>query len=261
MRKIEVQKEDTMKSFLVLFLINVAMLLCISFIAPYQYIRIEKDNNHDYFGRALESYGTCNAGDNIMYFMAPMVVADCIGLVSATFQSYKAGNLSTILSESYYLALAMTSVFETLFLGVPILFVTRSDATAHFLVQSTLFCTGSMTILLSIFLPKYTHRDADMRSSAIARGSMIMRSSHLSQQGQKSSVFSERSGDSGGVPAFSSSLGMTSSQNHHRGLSHSSSIISDVSGIHFTNDDSQKTPQEQEATVEIKSGMMKLIRH
>lgn len=158
MRRIQVDPQDVVLPFLGLTGINLTMLLCITFFAPYRYARLETAS-YDTYGRSLESYGTCRPDNQLFYaFLVPMCVVDFVGVVVATFQTYKARHMPTQLSESSYLAISTGSLLESLALGGPILAVVYSSPTPFYLVGSALICMGCMAFLLPIFVPKYLNR-------------------------------------------------------------------------------------------------------
>ena len=166
MRRIQVDAKDVMWPFIILMLINVAMLLCNTFVSPYQYERVEMDS-YDRFGRSTETYGGCRPRDSTFYvFFTITGVFNGVGIIVAFYQSWKARNLPTEFSESGYLAVAMASLTETLFLGGPILLVVHNDPTAWYLVSTAVLCIGSMTILIPLMLPKYMARHQKMRGNS-----------------------------------------------------------------------------------------------
>lgn len=158
MKRIQVQAKDVIWPFVVLMTLNVACLLGWTLLSPLEYVHIQS-NSVDSWGRRVEGHGQCQSPDNnYLYFMMPIVLFDFVGMATATYQSYVARNLPTILSESFYLALAMASLLETFLLGGPMLFMSMDNPTAFFLVGTCLVCITSMTILLPIFVPKYQNR-------------------------------------------------------------------------------------------------------
>ena len=66
MRRIQVDAKDVMWPFVILMLINVAMLLCNTFVSPFQYERVELDS-YDQFGRNTETYGACRPRGRTFY--------------------------------------------------------------------------------------------------------------------------------------------------------------------------------------------------
>jgi 7 transmembrane sweet-taste receptor of 3 GCPR len=163
MRRIEVQAKDVLGPFFGLMTVNITLLTLWTTFFPLSYIRFE-GNDYDSYGRSLESYGQCMTRDgnkNFLYFLVPLLVFDFVGVAVAFYQSYLARTLPTEFSESYYLALSMGCLTETLVLGGPILFAANtSSPAAFFLVLSLLVITTSLAILLPIFVPKYLHRNA-----------------------------------------------------------------------------------------------------
>ncbi|CAB9502613.1 acid type B receptor subunit 2 [Seminavis robusta] len=158
MRRIRVDAKDVQMPFAILMTLNVTMLLCVTFAAPFRYHRVEVDS-YDRFGRSIESYGTCRPDNNIAFlFVGIMFTANCMVVLVALYQAWKARNLPTEFSESYYLALSLASFTETLCLGGPIMLVVHSHPTSWYLMSTIIVCVGSMTILLPIMLPKYWNR-------------------------------------------------------------------------------------------------------
>lgn len=156
MRRIKVDPKDVMGPFIILLLVNTTMLLCITFVSPYNYERVEMELAYDRFGRSTESYGTCRPDRNIFYgFMAIMATTNATAVGIALYQSWKARNLPTEFSESYYLGLAVASFTETCILSVPILAIVYDNPDAWFLLCSATICVICLTIMTPIMLPKY----------------------------------------------------------------------------------------------------------
>ncbi len=113
-----------------------------------------------------------------------------MGVVVTFYQSYIARKLPTEFSESYYLALSMGCLTETLTLGGPILFAATSSPTAFYLVLSLLVSTTSLAILLPIFVPKYLHRNA--RRANVLRSSTLHRRTQAPGQSLISEAASQK---------------------------------------------------------------------
>ena len=170
MRRIEVQPSDVMGPFAVLMSINLAMLLCWTILAPLQYVRVQK-MNVDKFGRNVESYAVCQSQtSNSLYFLIPILVANVVGLLLTSYQSYKGRNYATAISESRYLAMSALSLLESLLLGVPILLVLRDNPTAFFVVRCTILSIACMAILLPVLVPKYLYRNTRENDLSSRRG-------------------------------------------------------------------------------------------
>lgn len=160
MRRIQIRAQDVLWPFFILLSINVTLLLGWTLKSPFKYHRVLL-NNYDLYGREIESYGICKSDDTkFYYFLFPILLVNLIGLGIATYQSWIARNLPTEFSESYYLAISMASLFESLALGGPIVYMTFDNSTAFYLVGSALICICCLTILLPVFVPKYNHRKA-----------------------------------------------------------------------------------------------------
>lgn len=158
MRRIEVRVTDVIWPLVGFLTLNVTLLIGWSIVSPLSYVRTE-GNDYDTYGRSLDSNGHCAAdSNNYLYFLIPMLAVNIVGVATATYQSYLSRNLPSEFSEAFYLALSMGCLMETLALGGPILFVANGSPTSFFLVLVLLICTTCLTILLPVFLPKWTHR-------------------------------------------------------------------------------------------------------
>jgi gamma-aminobutyric acid type B receptor len=160
MRRMELRPRDVLGPFLFLMMINVALLLVWTIVAPLKYRRVVVQDNVDAFGRSLDSYGTCRPGpDSVsLYFLISLAVVDLIGLCFAVYQLYIARNLPTEFQEASHLSIAMISFLETLLLGSPVLFIVSDSPSMSYVVSTAMVNILALCILVPTFVPKFRQR-------------------------------------------------------------------------------------------------------
>ncbi|CAB9520664.1 Gamma-aminobutyric acid (GABA) B receptor [Seminavis robusta] len=158
-RRIQVNAGDVLRPFFTLLTINVCMLLGVMFVAPFEFQRIQL-NDQDAFGRSVASYGTCGASSNLIWmFLVPIMMANTAGVLMAAVQCYKARGLPLDFSETHYLTISMASLMETVVLSTPVLFALRTEPTSFYVFASVAVSFFSLSILVPVFLPKWWLRN------------------------------------------------------------------------------------------------------
>jgi ABC-type branched-subunit amino acid transport system substrate-binding protein len=165
LRRVQVRPVDVMLPFLILMTVNIALLIALTVDAPLVWER-KAVANYDEYGRSVESYGTCALSDETTGAILLSLIAgvNMSALVFALYQAYLARKLPTDFNESAYIAMAMASLFETIIIGVPLLFLASDDPTTSFLIRSILICISCLAILLPIFVPKWLQRNTRRRT-------------------------------------------------------------------------------------------------
>lgn len=121
------------------------------------YVRQYEDAT-DYWNREYASYGSCR-GKNAGAFLAPLAVINLSVVVIASWQAFEARTIKSEFAEAKYIGLAMFSLFQAFFTGIPVVLVVRDSPQAYYLVVSLMIFLLSMAILFLIFLPKmFMHR-------------------------------------------------------------------------------------------------------
>ena len=144
--------QDVLAPLVVLSFCNVFILYLWSLITPVYFLRVDDERN--YFGIVVESTGRCSSLDWLT-FLVPLLVINGAALALACHQAYKARRVPTELNESKTVAMAMLSIFQGLFFGVPLLFLTyRSDSFTFLYVATTLIVVICIATNLFIFAPK-----------------------------------------------------------------------------------------------------------
>ncbi|CAB9518313.1 acid type B receptor subunit 2 [Seminavis robusta] len=183
MKRITVHAQDVLLPFMLLMTLNVGILTAWTVVAPLTYQRVWLEDHIDFYGRRVESYAICQTeqqstgrGDDDSSssvsssgpFLISLAVLNLGAVFVALYQCYVARALPTSFSESKYLTLSIASIFETLCIGAPFLFLvpTDTDPSAHFSIQSSLVCIIGTTILLLLFLPKFSERNQALGGAA-----------------------------------------------------------------------------------------------
>ena len=163
-RRIVIRPKDVVLPFVVLMLANFAIMLAWTLHAPLVWER-QLVPNYDKYLRNVESVGWC-VPSNVTYTTVYVVLVVAINisvLLFANYQAYMARNLPSDFSESTHIAVAMGSLLEVFVLGVPLLFMSKSDPSISFLIRSILVTAISLSALLPIFVPKYSRRNINKR--------------------------------------------------------------------------------------------------
>lgn len=166
---------------------------CWTAIAPLRFVRTLEDGT-DPWNRSIGSYGHCestsgSAGDSIPYLVV-IATVNFTALVVANYQAYRARNIRTEFNESSYIAMANASFLQAIFIGLPIIFLTRENPPAYFIVVSVVLFILSGAILVFIFVPKIIalkerrKHQGRMKSAVmitgLSRGTLLGQSSSLS---------------------------------------------------------------------------------
>jgi len=176
-----------MLPFAILLTMNIISLACWTAIAPLEFVRTNKQGT-DPWNRPIGSYGQCKstsgaAGNSIPYLVV-IAVVNVTALVVANYESYRARNVLTEFNESSYIAMANASFLQAIVVCVPIIFLTRENPQAYFVVLSVVLFIISGAILGFIFVPKMLSLKEGQRHATVtvtgvhARGTRDSFSSH-----------------------------------------------------------------------------------
>jgi len=175
MHQVQVKVKDVIWPFVLLFVVNFALLLSWTLVEPLEWSRIEVEN-FDMFGRSVESFGSCFvyvAGHTATQDRARIGFLIALGLfnlgavILANYESYRTRHLPSDFNESFYLALSMVSILEGFLIGVPILFLGYKTPTVFFVVASLFISFLCLGILLPTFVSKLLIR---RRKSGLNKG-------------------------------------------------------------------------------------------
>lgn len=146
-KKVVVTERDVLVPFALLMTFNVILLLSWTLIDPPVFQRVYTDE--------LTSYGQCLAeGTQWVGFICALAVLNFAALVLANVQAFMARSINDELSESKYIGLAMLSMLQIFIVGVPLLWIVKTNPSALFFVWTGIIFIVCTTILGLIFLPK-----------------------------------------------------------------------------------------------------------
>ncbi len=122
-----------------------------SAIAPPQYEIVVE--NEDSFGRPNEIRGQCNFEQSYPY-VASVCLVNFGALLFTIVEAVKARNLSMEFAESAQIFRALITITMVLFVGGPVLLLSRDNANTFLFVVSAIIFVASTSILLLLFVPK-----------------------------------------------------------------------------------------------------------
>mmetsp|Transcript_20749 Transcript_20749/g.42350 ORF Transcript_20749/g.42350 Transcript_20749/m.42350 type:complete len:329 (-) Transcript_20749:2112-3098(-) len=263
--------KDVIGPFLVLLAANIVVLITWQAYAPLQWERTVLE--YDDYGRPVSSIGTC-ASDKAAPFLWTLVVINGTAVILALWQAYQARNITTEFSESKYIAIALVFIFQSLFIGVPILVIVNGQPTPELFVLSAIVFIIVVAMLLLIFLPKilimrkgeeglpsnYNPRGSTwMRATTVGRrGGASIRESSIHNFSQTQSILRSMGPSAAEVNASRSSvsLGTGDAGSASRGVSFGSQVMfanDSMEGelANYGNDSSELPLQDQEKPKEI----------
>jgi len=159
--RVKVRVLDAIFALVFLLLINVILLTVWTIICPLKWTR-DAVTNYDEFGRPRESYGYCASDGSAAFIVIVVLIAvvNALGLVFTNYQCYKTRLLPTAFNESFYVAATNVSILEAMILGLPILVIAQDTPSSSFIVKTVLVTVMCWAILLLLFVPKHSQRNA-----------------------------------------------------------------------------------------------------
>lgn len=191
--RMEVKVFDVLAPFAVLLTCNIIVLLCWTIIDPLTYTRVD-DAGMDYWGRIVSTYGACRS-ENVKAYLIPLAIINLAVITIAVWQAFRARDIKAEFAETKYIGLALSSIFQGLLTGVPILVIVKDDPQSFYVVFTLLVFLLCMAVLLLIFVPKvimrrrYAGMPASEQRRVMAEG--IRRSSGAMVQSYSSNLSPE----------------------------------------------------------------------
>jgi len=106
------------------------------------------------------SVGQCAASGKTSTAMLALIwLINIIAVAFASVQAYQTRNLSVAYHGSKFVGLSLATILQSFLIGLPLLFLTNTNATARFLVRAILVFAVCMSILCFIFIPKMLRKD------------------------------------------------------------------------------------------------------
>lgn len=155
-RKVKVTPRDVIAPFIILMSINLIVLVVWTVVEPLKW-EIKTKGDVDLLQlKEQETYGICvgESLENTLLFAGIIAAVDISSLVFANIQAYQCRNISVEYSESQWIAIAMVSIMQVLFIGIPLMVLVIDEPEPQFFVRVGIVFVTSMSTLLLIFLPK-----------------------------------------------------------------------------------------------------------
>ena len=150
--RVVVSERDVLAPLATLLTINVAVLVCWTIIDPLTYTRQEHDGM-DYWNRVISTYGACRS-NHVNRYLIPLAVINMGVVAVASFQAYRARHIESEFSESKYIGMAISFLFQGFVTGIPVVVIVRDMPEAFYLVLTLEIFLLSMAVLVVIFVPK-----------------------------------------------------------------------------------------------------------
>ena len=142
------KEKDVILPFAVLMTINVSLMAMWTSIDPRVWIRTEPNEQY-------ESHGNCEAeGQSYIAFLVLIGIVNALALVSATVQAYRARNIASEFSESWYIMVILVSLLQALIIGVPLLIIVSDNEVASYFVWCGIIFVITSAVLGLMFGPK-----------------------------------------------------------------------------------------------------------
>ena len=142
------KEKDVILPFAVLMTINVSLMAMWTSIDPRIWVRTEPNEQN-------ESYGYCEAeGRSYIAFLVFIGIVNASALVLATSQAYRARNIASEFSESWYIMVILGSLIQALVIGVPLLVIVSDNEVASYFVWCGIVFVITCAVLGLLFGPK-----------------------------------------------------------------------------------------------------------
>ena len=111
---------------------------------------------YDEYNRPKVQIGGCDSTDGTaVAYVGSLLAIDGIAILITLWQAYLARHITTDLSESKYIGIAVVAIFEASFIGVPVIYIVNEQPNAVLFLSSAIIFVGVMAILGCLFGPKY----------------------------------------------------------------------------------------------------------
>ena len=150
--RVIVSEKDVLVPFMMLMTCNTTVLVCWTVLDPLSYVRQEHDGT-DYWNRVISTYGACRS-NHVYGYLIPLAALNLSVVAVASFQAYRARNIENEFSESKYIGMAISFLFQGFVTGIPVVVVVRDMPQSFYVVLTLMIFLLSMAILLVIFVPK-----------------------------------------------------------------------------------------------------------
>jgi hypothetical protein len=155
-----VKLRDVMYPFVVMLLVNVALLTAWTVVVPLVWQRTSFVSI-DEFGRSAESYAVCQTSSdettnqNLMFvFVTPLVACNFASVAFTNYQAFRGRKIQMRINESREIFITMSILTQTALLGIPVFLTVLNFPTARFMIYAFLVALVCLAILVPLYLPK-----------------------------------------------------------------------------------------------------------
>jgi len=170
MQRVIVKKSDILLPLSVLMIGNVVTLTVWTVMNPRIYTRLDKEGT-DEWNRVIATYGVCQSAGNDVPYMVVLGLLNIGVLLMANYESWRARNVKTVLSESRYIAYAVAVGLEAVLIGTPLLMLSGDSPFTYYLTSVLLNFIVSTAVATLVFIPKirFTKEFVKMTSAEQSR--------------------------------------------------------------------------------------------
>jgi len=151
-KRMKVKVKDALRPWFVLLILNTIVLVTWTEVDPMKWVRVETGTFDD-FNRSIDSYGICSSSNEVPFIVVLLIINFSL-VVLANYQAYRARNLSTEFSESKYISIIMSSMFQAIVIGLPLAILVGKDPNASFIVLAGIIGMLCLSTLCFMFIPK-----------------------------------------------------------------------------------------------------------
>lgn len=150
-KRVTITIKDVLAPFFVLITANIIVLITWTVVSPLRWTRTVLE--YDDYDRPTSSIGQCSSENGAPFIWILVLINGC-ALILALWQAYLARNITTEFSESKHIAMAMIMIFQSLFIGVPIMVIVNGQPAPQLFVLSAIVFILVVAMLLLVMVPK-----------------------------------------------------------------------------------------------------------
>jgi hypothetical protein len=158
-KRVTVKLRDVLYPFVVLLLVNVALLTAWTLVVPLVWERTSFVSI-DEFGRSAESYAVCQPSDGttnqnlVLVFIILLVACNVASVAFTNYQAFRGRKIKMRINESREIFITMSILTQTALLGIPVFLTVLNFPTARFMIYAFLVASLCLAILVPLYLPK-----------------------------------------------------------------------------------------------------------
>jgi hypothetical protein len=135
-------------------------------ISPLRY-GVSFDSATDVYGRPVSGSVVCASEMDAVprSSMIFLVISDLVLCFAAIYWGVRCRSVETEYAESQYISFSLGTIFEGLFIGLPMAFFSRESPNTFYVVTAGIVVLVGLVAPLLIFIPKYASLKADTEGS------------------------------------------------------------------------------------------------